>query len=129
MISKEDWDEFIIEVKNTGKKELKALLEALEEYGTRTNNEECLIKARFLVERVIYPIANKEPISCKCGCHHGYIVEFEFKDKVVQNTICMVCSEVQAVETFDIKESEECLLPTSGTWLSRLLSKMSPKAV
>ncbi len=70
-----------------------------------------------LIERaVIYRIGNREQITCKCGCHRGFINEFEYDGNIIQNTVCILCSSVVDVNRIsgDIEVNEDQLLNFLG---------------
>ena len=134
-MTNEEWKEFVSIVKNNSVEENKTILQMLESGEYRRFNVPFVTKQglkRFLIERVLYPIGNREQISCNCGSRHGYVVEFEDHKTVYQHTVCMNCDTVQSFDHFDknIKEEEDqCFAPTNGTWLSRLAQRLLPKAV
>ncbi len=66
----------------------------------------------FVERSVIYRIGNRESINCSCGCHRGFINEYEYDDNIIQNTVCMLCSAVVNVERIqgDINVDEKELL-------------------
>ncbi len=73
-------------------------------------------QVKFIERNVVYPIGNREYINCSCGCHRGYINEFEYDDNIIQNTVCMLCSAVVNVERIqgDISVDEKELLNFLG---------------
>lgn len=133
-MTKEEWKEFVSIVRNNSVEENKTILQMLESGEYRRFNVPFVTKQglkKFLIERVLYPIGNREQISCDCGSRHGYVVEFEDHERVYQHTVCMICDTVQMFSQFEkiVKEEEECFVPTSGTWLSRLRQRLLPQAV
>lgn len=133
-MTNEEWKEFVSIVRNNTVEDNKTMLQLLESGEYRKFNVPLITKqglVRFLIERVLYPIGNRETISCNCGSHNGYMVEFEDHEKVYQHTVCMNCDTVQMFSQFEktVKEEEECFVPTSGTWLSRLRQKLLPQVV
>lgn len=140
-MTNEDWKEFVDIVRNNSFEDNVDVLKELEKnntiktgefFGIRYQKHVSVGLQRFLIERVLYPIGNKQEISCKCGSHNGYVVEFEDHNTVYQHTVCMLCDTVQEFTTFEKnknQEEEECFAPTSGTWLSRLAQRLLPQAV
>lgn len=140
-MTNEEWKEFVTIVRNNSFDENKDLLKRLESgllpYGIFLPMNPYKAVAmldglkRFMSERVLYPIGNRERISCNCGSQHGYVVEFEDHERVYQHTVCMICDAVQMFDSFEksFKEEEECFVPTSGTWLSRLRQRLLPQEV
>lgn len=139
-MTKEEWKEFVSIVRNNSVEENKWVLKRLE-VGILPYNFSLPIRShtpdvykgliRFMIERVLYPIGNREPISCNCGSRHGYVVEFEDHERVYQHTVCMICDTVQMFSQFEkiVKEEEGCFVPTNGTWLSRLRQRLLPQVV
>lgn len=143
-MTNEEWKEFITIVRNNTVEENSELLWDIQNckfyyseksnYGVkRLSEKESTGLARFLIERVLYPIGNREKINCSCGCGNGYTVEMEDDIKIYQHTVCMNCDTIQSfdhiVKNKNIdEEEEECFVPTNGTWLSRLAQRLSPKA-
>ena len=134
-MTKEEWKEFVTIVRNNSFDENKNVLEELKRGDFRSlrvtvNTSQGL--QRFLIERVLYPIGNREQITCSCGGHNGYVVEMQDGKTVYQHTVCMNCDTIQEFTQFDINNKEEddqCFVPTNGTWLSRLAQRLSLKAV
>lgn len=140
-MTNEEWKEFVSIVRNNSVEENNELLWNIQickfyylDSGKikHLTDQESLGLSRFLIERVMYPIGNREQISCNCGSRHGYVVEFEDHERVYQHTVCMICDTVQMFSQFEKivkEEEEECFVPTSGTWLSRLRQRLLPQVV
>lgn len=134
-MTNEEWKKFVAIVRNNSFDENKNVLEELKRGDFRSlrvtvNTSQGL--QRFLIERVLYPIGNREQIACSCGSHNGYVVEMQDEKAVYQHTVCMNCDSIQEFTQFDInnkEENEECFVPTNGTWLSRLAQRLLPQAV
>ena len=111
-MTNEEWKEFVSIVRNNSVEENKTILQMLESGEYRRFNVHFVTKQglkKFLIERVLYPIGNREQISCDCGSKHGYVVEFEDHERVYQHTVCMNCDTVQTFDSFDksVKEEEK----------------------
>lgn len=141
-MTNEEWKEFVSIVRNNNPDGNKDLLKRLESgllpYGIFLPMNPYKAVAvldglkRFMSERVLYPIGNREQIACSCGSHNGYVVEMQDEKSVYQHTVCMNCDTIQEFTQFDINNKEEddqCFAPTSGTWLSRLAQKLLPQVV
>jgi hypothetical protein len=145
-MTNEEWKEFVTIVRNNSFEDNREMLWDIQNckfyysektsYGVkRLSEKESEGLSRFLIERVLYPIGNREKINCSCGSHNGYLVEMEDGSRVYQHSICMNCDTVQTFDSFfklvrnkDDEEEEECFVPTNGTWLSRLVQRLSPLA-
>ena len=135
-MTNEEWKEFVTIVRNNSFEENRNLLDDLKSgkfRAIRFSIETSKGLQRFLIERVLYPIGNRETVNCSCGSHNGYNVEFEDDIKIYQHTVCMNCDTIQSfdhiVKNKNIDEEEECFVPTNGTWLSRLRQRLLPRAV
>ncbi len=133
-MTNEEWKEFVTIVRNNSFEDNRNLLDDLKSgkfRAIRFSIETSKGLQRFLIERVLYPIGNREKINCSCGSHNGYNVEFEDDIKIYQHIVCMNCDTIQSFDYIDkkVKEEEECFVPTNGTWLSRLVQRLSPLAV
>jgi hypothetical protein len=137
-MTNEEWKEFVTIVRNNSFEENKWVLKRLE-VGLLPYNFSLPIRdytvetfkglQRFLIERVLYPIGNREKINCSCGSRNGYTVEMEDDIRIYQHTVCMNCDTIQSfdhiVKNKNIdEEEEECFVPTNGTWLSRLVQRL-----
>jgi hypothetical protein len=101
-------DDFIAELNSTPKKVI------VSDYkdGMYDINRYTPEQLLFIERNIVYPIGNRESINCSCGCHRGFIIEFEYEDNIVQNTVCMLCSAVVNVDKIqgDISADERALL-------------------
>lgn len=135
-MTNEEWKEFVTIVRNNSFEENRNLLDDLKIgkfRAIRFSIETSKGLQRFLIERVLYPIGNREKINCSCGSRNGYTVEMEDDIKIYQHTVCMNCDTIQLfdhiVKNKNIdEEEEECFVLTNGTWLSRLVQRLSPLA-
>lgn len=134
-MTNEEWKEFVTIVRNNSFEENRNLLDDLKSgkfRAIRFSIETSKGLQRFLIERVLYPIGNREKINCSCGSKNGYTVEMEDDIKIYQHTVCMNCDTIQSfdhiVKNKKHEEEEECFVPTNGTWLSRLVQRLSPLA-
>lgn len=134
-MTNEEWKEFVTIVRNNSFEENRSLLDDLKSgkfRAIRFSIETSKGLQRFLVERVLYPIGNREKINCSCGSRNGYTVEMEDDIKIYQHTVCMNCDTIQSfdhiVKNKEHEEEEECFVPTNGTWLSRLVQRLSQLA-
>lgn len=141
-MTNEEWKEFVTIVRNNSFEENCYRLKRLEEGYRVISLISCHVCVneriaeglqRFLVERVLYPIGNREKINCSCGSGNGYTVEMEDDIKIYQHIVCMNCDTIQSfdhiVKNKNIEEEEECSHHFNGTWLSRLAQRLSPLAV
>lgn len=80
--------------------------------GVYTSEKQLKENVEFIERAIIYRIGNRERISCKCGCRHGYVEEFDHDGNIIQNTVCMVCSRVVEVNNVngDFEVDEQSLI-------------------
>lgn len=137
-MTNEEWKEFVTIVRNNSFEENKKILLELKFFSSYSNPDFSNRKRfhpetskglqRFLIERVLYPIGNREKINCSCGSRNGYIVEMEDDIRIYQHTVCMNCDTIQSFDHIikykKHEEEEECFVPTNGTWLSRLAQRL-----
>lgn len=134
-MTKEQWKLFITEIKNNTVEQNKEMLRRLSEndlacYWSYFDKQAKKGLIRFLVERVLYPIGNKEEIVCSCGSAHGYVVEMFNGKTVFHHTVCMNCDTIQSVQSFEkYTKEDECSALTNGTWLSRLAQRLKQSLV
>lgn len=102
---------FVAELENTPVDEIRRKYKSgYYHSGVYTSEKQLKENVEFVERAVIYRIGNRESINCSCGCHRGFINEFEYEGNIIQNTVCMVCSAVVNVERvqgdIDVNEKE-----------------------